>query len=125
MFVTTLFFLVWGGAVSGTKFKIEQIEVISKGKLRPTKILEDKNREQVETSQYGGWLNRNLGGTGFFRTQKDGADGGLWILRGICLLVWDSTVLKPIILPEVCQSCKQNLVIKQVGLATKQKITKV
>ena len=59
-FAATLFFLVWGGAVSGTKFKIEQIEVISKGKLRPTKILEDKNREQVETSQYGGWLNRNL-----------------------------------------------------------------
>ena len=76
-FATTLFFLVWGGAVSGTKFKIEQIEVISKGKLRPTKILEDKNREQVETSQYGGWLNRNLGGTGFFRTQKD---GGRWWL---------------------------------------------
>ena len=77
-FATMLFFLVWVGAVSSTKFKIKQIEVISKGKLRPTKILKHKNRDQVETGRYGGWLNRNLGGTGFFRTQKD--EGRWWLV---------------------------------------------
>ena len=49
-FATALFFLVWGGAVSSTKFKIEKTEVISKGKPRPTQILEYKNRDRVKTS---------------------------------------------------------------------------
>ena len=77
-FSAALFLLIWGGAMSDTRFKIEPIEVNSKGKSRSTKILKNKNRERTKPSQFGGWLDRNLGGTGFFRTQK--FEGRWWLV---------------------------------------------